>query len=565
MTCQHGYISFRSSHAYRRAKKEVRPAAAAILLLLAVFPVALMPVFPRGDSAASTSSANVSPRTAAPRDMVVSVRAAGFKDGYCNNRPPREPGQPAPRPTNFLKSANKLWLILLLPGVVFMFVGLAIVTDDYFVPSLERICERLNLSEDVAGATFMAAGSSAPELFTSLLSVFLTKDDVGIGTIVGSAVFNVLVIIGLSAALAGAALDLDFRPLLRDSFFYVISIVLLIVFVLFSTPGDAHWWEGLILMIAYVLYIAFMKWGNKPYFKFTKRWVKGPDVGGAEDNAENGFGAEAQAAAGQETSDEFAHANGEAPAQQPRLAYNNLNPRSTFKTAAYAVMAVNRFYNGANGASDGQDTGTAKRILGIRLPNTKLGWATFPVLLPWHLVYKFTIVDCSHDYNSNWWPLTFAVSILWISAISYAMVEGARLAGCFIGIPSAVLGLTFLAAGTSVPDALASVAVARNGQGDMAVSNAIGSNVFDILLGLGMPWFLAGLIFRAPQKVTIKPITTVVVPIAILLAIIIFLVAVLILLRWKLSKTLGYVLFVTYAIFFAYSLLESYVINKKIS
>ena len=53
---------------------------------------------------------------------------------------------------------------------LYMFTALAIVCDDYFVPALERISEELKLSEDVAGATFMAAGSSAPELFTSVIS-----------------------------------------------------------------------------------------------------------------------------------------------------------------------------------------------------------------------------------------------------------------------------------------------------------------------------------------------------------------------------------------------------------
>ena len=57
------------------------------------------------------------------------------------------------------------------------------------------------------------------------------------------------------------------------------------------------------------------------------------------------------------------------------------------------------------------------------------------------------------------------------------------------------MGVTVLAAGTSVPDAIGSLLVARDGQGDMAVSNAIGSNVFDILLGLGIPWTLNGLIY----------------------------------------------------------------------
>ena len=70
------------------------------------------------------------------------------------------------------------------------------------MPSLEAISEKLHLSEDVAGATFMAAGSSAPELFTSVVGVAF-ETDVGVGTIVGSAVFNILIIIALTAALAG--------------------------------------------------------------------------------------------------------------------------------------------------------------------------------------------------------------------------------------------------------------------------------------------------------------------------------------------------------------------------
>ena len=57
-------------------------------------------------------------------------------------------------------------------------------------------------------------------------------------------------------------------------------------------------------------------------------------------------------------------------------------------------------------------------------------------------------------------------------------------------MPFTLMGLTIVAAGTSVPDAISSVVVAKSGEGDMAVSNAIGSNVFDILLGLGLPFLL---------------------------------------------------------------------------
>ena len=49
------------------------------------------------------------------------------------------------------------------------------------------------------------------------------------------------------------------------------------------------------------------------------------------------------------------------------------------------------------------------------------------------------------------------------------------------------MGLTILAAGTSVPDLLTSVAVTKNGEGDMAVSSSIGSNIFDVTMGLPLP------------------------------------------------------------------------------
>ena len=75
-------------------------------------------------------------------------------------------------------------------GVLYMFLALAIVCDEFFVPALEVMSDRLQISMDIAGATLMAAGGSAPELFTSYISTFL-RSDMGFGTIVGSAVFNV--------------------------------------------------------------------------------------------------------------------------------------------------------------------------------------------------------------------------------------------------------------------------------------------------------------------------------------------------------------------------------------
>ncbi|XP_075262242.1 sodium/potassium/calcium exchanger 2-like [Convolutriloba macropyga] len=151
-----------------------------------------------------------------------------------------------------------IWLLL----IIWVFIGLAIICDDFFVPSLEIISERLNLTEDVAGATFMAAGSSAPELFTSIAGVSF-ESDVGVGTIVGSAIFNLLIIIALSAALSKEVLHLDWRPLARDSLFYACSIFM---FIGFAWDGELLLWECGVLFFSYCVYVAVM-FVNQPLMR----------------------------------------------------------------------------------------------------------------------------------------------------------------------------------------------------------------------------------------------------------------------------------------------------------
>lgn len=63
----------------------------------------------------------------------------------------------------------------------------------------------LNMSNDVAGATFMAAATSAPELFVNVIGTFITEGDIGVGTIVGSAVFNILAVAACCGIGAGMA------------------------------------------------------------------------------------------------------------------------------------------------------------------------------------------------------------------------------------------------------------------------------------------------------------------------------------------------------------------------
>ena len=135
---------------------------------------------------------------------------------------------------------------------------------------------------------------------------------------------------------------------------------------------------------------------------------------------------------------------------------------------------------------------------------------TFPLLA----TMLMTMWDVRRDSKKKWYVATFFTAICWVGVYSYLMVWWATEIGCAFGIPvrhktnhllpplscaesqrsaggdqDAVMGLTFLAAGTSVPDLLTSVIVARQGHGDMAVSSSIGSNIFDVLVGLPFPWY----------------------------------------------------------------------------
>lgn len=72
----------------------------------------------------------------------------------------------------------------------YCFLMTAFVCNDYLLPSLDCICTHMKISSDVAGATFLAAASSFPELFVNMIGTFLTESDLGVGTVMGSAVFD---------------------------------------------------------------------------------------------------------------------------------------------------------------------------------------------------------------------------------------------------------------------------------------------------------------------------------------------------------------------------------------
>ena len=136
------------------------------------------------------------------------------------------------------------------------------------------------------------------------------------------------------------------------------------------------------------------------------------------------------------------------------------------------------------------------------------------------------------------------------------MVWWATTIGDVFNIPPPVMGLTFLAAGTSIPDLLTSVLVARAGEGDMAVSSSIGSNIFDVLVGLPFPWMLYTLVhWPLPVDVVADSLFTSIIVLFIMLAAVITAVAVC---GWRMTKGLGLTMFGLYGVFVAQDLLVQF-------
>ena len=262
------------------------------------------------------------------------------------------------------------------------FYFIAIVSDEFFVPAIDKIAHKLKLSSDAAGATLLAIGSSAPEFFTSFVAIMglVSSDhaDVGAGTIVGSAIFNILVIVGVVALFR--AVQLQWKPVMRDIGFYILTIIALLVS---FADGKIVMYEALAFLALYGIYIyAVVNW---------RKW--------------------------------FHYKQPPAPTEPD------------FKNS----KGLHKFA---------------------------------------HKITAFVVPDPN---KSNRAGLTFLMSILLIAALSWILVDRVIVIADILNINATCLALSVLAAGTSIPDLIGSIIVANQGRGDMAVSNAVGSNIFDVL------------------------------------------------------------------------------------
>lgn len=377
-------------------------------------------------------------------------------------------------------------------------MGLAIVCDEYFVSSLDRICEEMKLSPDVAGATFMAAGSSAPELATVIIGVFFAKDDIGVSGVIGSAVFNIMFVISVCALFSGTVLQLNWWPLVRDCTFYSFSIIIMLIVICNEVIS---WPEALFMLFCYIIYCialhfnstleqlvqpfilklpiklptreeqsALVTFKNVPDSSYNTQGDANSDIASPQQElkepkspeynydtnsswdpnaawSENGAAA-AVSSKPAPTSNSWNSGNdwgdgsqnygcikseGETNADAPG--------EQTMATATTAITQKNneQYYKPSKDRPEHPDP--LIKPEGSSLLRMIYWYIVFPI----HFMCRKTMPDVKLEKYKNWYPLTFVISMAWISFYSYFMVWMITIIGFTLGIPDTVMGLTFVA------------------------------------------------------------------------------------------------------------------------
>jgi K+-dependent Na+/Ca+ exchanger-like protein len=343
-------------------------------------------------------------------------------------------------------------LVIAIAVLLLAFYLLAVLTEEFFVPAIDRMADKLKLSSDAAGATLLAIGSSAPEFFTSFFAIMGivggAHADLGAGTIVGSAIFNVLVIVGAAALFR--AVKLQWQPVVRDMVFYIVTILLLLAA---FWDGKIVLWEALGFVLMYGVYVfTVVKW---------RKWLDYKDV------------------------------------------------QVEVNTEAKTRNTLNKMTH---------------RAISLFIPDP--------------------------HKKPEWYAATFVLAIVGIAGLSWLLVDQVIAIADVLHINPTFLALTVLAAGTSLPDLIGSVVVAKQGRGDMAVGNAVGSNIFDILFCLGLPWLLVlGLKGESSIHVSTDNLMA---SVLLLFATVVATLFLLMARKWRLGRRSGLVLITLYAAYAVY-------------
>lgn len=281
--------------------------------------------------------------------------------------------------------------------VVTFVAGIAglLVAANLVVSGASQIGIRFGLSPAVVGLTILAFGTSAPELAVVGQSVAADDTELAVGGIIGSNIANILLVVGLIAALR--SIRVESRVVTTDVPIMIGASFLFLVFALDSTIGRG---EALILLMGIVGFTVWTIRSTRNGSEVVAAQA-GPDPGRPED--------------GDQRSDD-------------------------------------------GGQGRAASTGRSPRI------------DTRPI--PWLVVQVL-------------------IGIGGLALAAQVVVGAAENIAAELGVPELIVGLTIVAIGTSAPEIVTSVVAALRGQADLAVGNAFGSNIFNIMFVLGAVGFVS--------------------------------------------------------------------------
>jgi len=378
----------------------------------------------------------------------------------------------------------------------------------------------------------MAIGTSLPELLSGLVGVFVPgAGDTGLGTVLGSLVFNLLMITGLCIIVVPEdAICLSRVATIRDVSCQVVVIGML-CWAFSDHQVDIN--NVVVFLCLYALYI-LVCWKTENIARA---------VGFVDELDQDCKGVHVALAGGcDDESDHDSNAGFSIEEGRDALAGVDLKP--------------------------GADSHTAQTFLALPEGNAQsvfLFILSIPLAILEALCH-ITVPDChsrfwKHHCDKTGVFLCAIMCVAWITILVFFMIEWAVKAGALLGIEASIMGLTFCAAGTSVPDCMCSVIVARQGRGKMAISNVFGSNVFDILIAMAIPWALRYEVMGTQQL--IKMDADGFEPAVVILAfVIMFYVACVVIGKFRLPRKVGYLHVGLYGIFIIYVFVSSLAVFK---
>mmetsp|Transcript_20653 Transcript_20653/g.35963 ORF Transcript_20653/g.35963 Transcript_20653/m.35963 type:complete len:573 (-) Transcript_20653:279-1997(-) len=408
---------------------------------------------------------------------------------------------PVPMQKNSPLKKNVMWNMVrmfALPVLIFMcFVALAIVCDDYLAPSLETFVDKVGMPHDVASATFLAFGSSAPEISINCVATIHGKVSLSLSAVLGSGIIAYTVIPAACVLVSkGQVLRLEAVPLIRDMVFYAASLS---VFVVFTFEGSFTKERNISMLLLFVGYLVVMVVLGKIYH--------GKD---SLSNKVTGATVEEQLPLTGETSEIDSQWESKEPFDRTRLLVR-------WKTDSDIPRHhIDEGYGTRNPFDDELSEAEARQEL-EEVENKldqALRWISTPLRLLFHVTIpplcwsppdddddddeadigpSASVISANDEVKqklSRVYPLTMLMSLVYVALFSELVLIFTTDFAELVGLSHTIAGLTIVALGAQVPDLFASMSVAKQGEGPSSIANAVGSQIINILVGIGGPFLV---------------------------------------------------------------------------